>query len=224
MASYFTLELDTRAPEVVWGAAGGLSAGALFQIAYTLDEPAITAAEIELGDGRVIPLGIQPGWLEVLLPPDAPQGNATVRAFVRDDVDNTATRTTVVALTGVVVEPDEPPPHFGGAPDGPRRIERAAIRDHATAVGRTRSRVRVTTHVGDTATTRIRTSIRRRRVPAPPPIERPPVIFRDRSTAVGRGRSRLTVRITGHSAGEMTSKTTIRRGDSPEVEALILDL
>lgn len=224
MSASFILKLDTQAPVVTWGAYAGNIAGELLQVAYTIDEPEITSAEIELGDSRVLPLDIHPDRVETLLPPDTPQSPATIRAFVSDDVGNIATREFVLLLNGVIVEPEVPPTPPGGVGQPAGRVERGAVRDRATAVGTTRSRVRAVSRCRDIGTTRTRSTIRRRQLPVPPPIERPPIFFRDRSTAVGVTSSRVTVRAGGHSAGQMTSRTRIRRGDSPELEALILDL
>lgn len=224
MSASFILRLDTRAPVVTWGVYAGNIAGELLQVAYTIDEPAIESAEIELGDGRIVALDIYPDRVETLLPPDTPASPGTIRAFVSDDVGNAATRELVIPLDGTIVVPEPPPPYTGGVGAPPTRIERQAIRDRSTAVVTTRSRVRAMSHDSDTGTTRTRSTVRRRQLPVPPRIERPHVFFRDRSTAVGVTSARVTVRATGHSAGEMTGKSTIRRGDSPELELLILDL
>lgn len=232
LSSSFILRLDTAAPQITWGAATGTTAGELFRIAYTVDEPGVVSAGLELADGRVVTLTVHADRLEALLPADTPQGNATVRALVRDDVLNEATRTTVVSLTGGIVEPEPTPtpvPHVGGMPQDRRRVDRQAVYDRSTAVARSRSHVVATSRTRDTATTRTHTTIRRRRIPAPIPAppEIVPVIWRDGSTAVVTSRSRInagTVRGTRHSPAKATSRHRVRRADSPDVEALILDL
>jgi hypothetical protein len=62
----------------------------------------------------------RPGVLVVTLPFDTPEGPTTVRAYVRDDVWNEATRTLTVVVGGVPVEP--PPVPTPSAP--PQRTVR----------------------------------------------------------------------------------------------------
>lgn len=113
MPSWFNLRLDTHAPVITWGPVDGTDQGAELVQLYSIDEPAVVSAELELADGRVLPMSVQSNALLVQLPEDTPEGPATIRAFVSDDVANTATRTTVVQLTGV---PFEPPPQPTGPP------------------------------------------------------------------------------------------------------------
>lgn len=86
-----------------WGPSDGTTAGELFRIAYTGEAP--DSAELELSDGRIIPLTIEAGLLSGLLPPDTPAGRATVRTTGR------RAHTLIVSLQGVsvVVEPTGPP-------------------------------------------------------------------------------------------------------------------
>lgn len=121
MPSYLLLELDTHAPVVTWGAVGGATAGELLQVGYTLNEPALVSATIQLADGRSLALTDTGLTLEALLPPDTPNGNATIRAVVRDEVLNQATRALVVHLTGVIVTPEPTTaPESPGWPVTPR--------------------------------------------------------------------------------------------------------
>lgn len=116
MSSWFNLRLDTHAPVITWGPVDGTDQGAELVQLYGIDEPGVLTAELELPDGRVLAMSVQSNALLVQLPEDTPEGPATIRAFVRDDVWNEATRTTVVQLTGV---PYEPPPQPTGPPSLP---------------------------------------------------------------------------------------------------------
>lgn len=142
MPSYLLLELDTHAPVVTWGAVGGATAGELLQVGYTLNEPALVSATIQLADGRSLALTDTGLTLEALLPPDTPNGNATIRAVVRDEVLNQATRALVVHLTGVIVtpEPTTAPESPGWPVPTPRARRRPAhvVRSRASARARTR--------------------------------------------------------------------------------------
>lgn len=121
MSGAFTLALDTRAPQITWGPPDGADAGEELTVPYVLDEPDLESAEIELGDGRVLPMELRPGVLAVTLPFDTPDGPTTVRAYVRDSVWNEATRTLTVMVGGV---PVEPPPVPAGLPSPPQRTVR----------------------------------------------------------------------------------------------------
>lgn len=141
MPSHFTLTLDTRAPVVTWGAVDGATAGELLRVGYTLDEPALISGTIRLADGRTLPLDDTGLTLEALLPPDTPDGNATIRALVRDDLLNEVTRTHAIHLTGVIVIPDTPTP----TPGFPARTSRPRRRRPAPVVVTSRARARVRT-------------------------------------------------------------------------------
>lgn len=110
MTAVFDLTLDTRAPAVTWDEPTGTTAGELLQLPYVSDE-AIEDAWLILNGGQRLELTVLADRLEVLLPPDAQNGAATVH--FRDDVWNEGTHT--VLLTGVVVAPEETP----GVPRGP---------------------------------------------------------------------------------------------------------
>lgn len=99
------VRLDTTAPVASWGGATGTIAGELLVIGYTLDEPAAVAARLVLAD-RTLTLDVFPDRLQVLLPPDTPDGLATVELDVLDDVGNAATRTHAYRLGGVVAIPE----------------------------------------------------------------------------------------------------------------------
>jgi hypothetical protein len=99
MPQQFNLTLDTQAPAVAWGSEAGTTAGELLQLGYTSDEP-IFRAELWLSDGRHLEITVNPATLEVLLPPDTPDGMATVHFW--DDVDNEGTHG--VLLSGTIAE------------------------------------------------------------------------------------------------------------------------
>ena len=90
----FRLVLDTRAPRVAWGAVAGTSAGELLRVAYTVDEPELTAATLRLPDGRELVASVLADRIELYLPPDTPSGAATLVAHVVDDLGNQATSST----------------------------------------------------------------------------------------------------------------------------------
>lgn len=117
MPASFGLGLDTTAPRVTWGAVVDPVASEEMSVQYLLDEPGVERAEIELRDGRVLSMVVEATRLVVLLPADAPEGAATVRLYVVDDVLNAATRELVVAISGVL--PETPAPTPSGMPRVP---------------------------------------------------------------------------------------------------------
>lgn len=128
MSSWTTIVLDTTAPQITWGAPDGAVASETLTVPYLVDEPGITSAEIVLLDGRTLPMTVGAGALTVILPVDAPEGAATVRAYVLDDVGNAAVRQLVVAISGVLLDQQPPPvPGWPGHP-GADLIETAPSR------------------------------------------------------------------------------------------------
>lgn len=218
MTASFVLTLDTHAPVVTWGAVGGANAGELLQVGYQLNEPAIESARVQLADGRWLDLTDTGATLEVQLPPDTPDGWATIEANVRDDVDNTATRTHLVRLTGVIVTP-QPQETVGGSPwrVGPRRARRAApvqrtIRSRATASSRSATRIR--TSAGDRAIA-VTTSRSSRRAAA---------AHRSTWTATSRASLSTGPRVSRDSSQAIRSSASISRRDGPSIEAILLGL
>jgi hypothetical protein len=134
------LQLDTHAPVVTWGTVEDAEADFELHVGYTLDEPGITSAEIRLGDGRVLPMDVQPAYLSVLLPADTPNGSAEVRAYVQDDVLNTALRTLTVFVIGVE---GAPPPPAPGLPSPPQHAPRRIVEPVSVCRGRSEDVVRV---------------------------------------------------------------------------------
>lgn len=102
VSNYAVIRLDTTAPVVTWGPPSDVIASEEMTIPYAVNEPGIESADILLGDGRVVPLAVAADALSATLPDDAPEGWATVRAYVVDDVGNRATRTLQVYVTGVI--------------------------------------------------------------------------------------------------------------------------
>lgn len=211
----FLLRLDTTAPQITWGAQTGTNAGELLQLGYTLDEPGIVSARLELADGRILPLTDTGLTLEAQLPVDTPNGPATVRVVVRDDVDNQATRTRVVFLVGVVVIPEGPPP-AGGLPTPARRRARPdarVIRVRSSTPTSSSSTLLVLERgkVGIAVTTsgrRLSTSLT------------------SASGVTPASRGRVTAR---RAEGPDSTRTlgregTVTRRDGPTTEALLLDL
>lgn len=214
MPSHFTLTLDTRAPVVTWGAVDGSTAGELLRVGYTLDEPALISATVQLADGRTLPLDDTGLTLEALLPPDTPDGNATIRALVRDDLLNEVTRTLTIHLTGtIVVTPDAPAP----SPGFPARTPRPRRRRPAPVVvtSRTRARVRTRSIAG-----------------SGPPRSKPAIAvlrYADRMSAelADSSRAGVSVSSTTHVAvpvarasSRTVSRATIHRRDGDDLEVL----
>lgn len=125
MPSYLNLVLDTHAPVVTWGAVEDAEADFELHVGYTLNEPGITSAEVRLADGRVLPMEVQPTYLAVQLPADTPDGSTEVRAYVRDDVWNTALRTLTIQVAGGTGEPPPPPV----LPSSPPRVTVRSVVD-----------------------------------------------------------------------------------------------
>lgn len=134
-APTFHIELDTTPPVVTWGPVDGTEQGDTFTVQYALDEPDLLSAELELADHRVLPMQVFPDTLMVSLPMDAPDGPATVRAFVQDDVGNAATRTLVVIISGTPITPPTPTFGAGGLP----HVERHRLVTSSRTSARTRS-------------------------------------------------------------------------------------
>jgi hypothetical protein len=148
------ITLDTHAPEVTWGTPVGTTAGELLQVAYTLDEPELLDATLTLIDGRVLVLSVYADRLELVLPADASDGPATVRARVRDDVANEAIRELVVVITGVPYVPPQTPP-TPARPGWPVPRRPREQREHVVQV-RSRVRARSSARVGATRRSRER--------------------------------------------------------------------
>jgi hypothetical protein len=135
------IDLDTTPPVVTWGPVDGTEPGDDFTVQYLLDEPDLISAELELLDSRVLPMQVFPDTLRVSLPMDIPEGPATVRAFVRDEVGNEAYRTLVVLLSGTLPPPPTVSPFQGGGLPRrriivkPRHVtsSRSAVRARAAA-------------------------------------------------------------------------------------------
>lgn len=146
MPGWFSLQLDTHAPVVTWGPVDGAVAGEELIVQYLVNEPGVYDATVTLGDGRVLPMAIGAGDLRVVLPDDTPNGHAQVRAYTRDDVDNAGQYTLVVAVSGVVTEPEVPVPPGGVPVSAPTTVRfepsraTASSRDQVSAVVTTTSR------------------------------------------------------------------------------------
>lgn len=147
MTSTFQLALDTHAPRLTWGAVTGADPGATLQIAYSLDEPRIVSAELQLAD-RTLPMAVGALVLSVDIPDDAPGGAATVSALARDDVGNEATYTLAVDLGGVIppVQTGFKPVTGGGMPRGPLGPVALVL---PSGGGRARSEDRIEVSVSD---------------------------------------------------------------------------
>lgn len=210
--SYIEVGLDTTAPVVTWGPVDGADADQDFEILYTVDEPELVSAELQLPDGRVLEMTVLADRLAVHLPADSPRGLGTVSAFVRDELGNTATRTTTVALDGVI--PVEPPtvPTGGGFPLAPARRPAVEIRRWRTRAA-TGSRYNVAVAVPGVRT-RAETRSRYRVVET----SRVRLSVLDARTRFGRANRHVQVTL----AGTATRYAVSKRAEGPEAEAELL--
>jgi hypothetical protein len=201
----FQLVLDTTAPSVSWGAAGGTTAGELLQIAYSADEP-IDSADLTLADGRVLMFTIGAAVLSVNLPADTPAGPADVR--VRDDVGNERVYAALIVLQGAIVPVPVPTP-VARTLAPPPRTRRARLIVHVSRA-RVRSSCMVRARAHNTSRARVdrRSSIaaRARRAGG----ARTATTFRLQSVASSRRRLQ----------GELAM--AVRRRDGPDQELLVL--
>lgn len=211
--SSFNLELDTRAPVITWGAAAGTTAGELFQIGYTLDEPELVSAVLRLADGRDVPLTDTGLTLEALLPADTPDGNATVRALVRDDVLNEATRTRTIHLTGTIVVPETPATQPAWPGGGRRVTPRPRRRISHTVTSSSRARGRSTFESRQSSrylATGVASSSQRMSVGSP--------VSSSRAIATVGGRH--LAELVASDSSRAVSRATVRRRDGGDLEAL----
>lgn len=218
MSASFNLTLDTHAPLVTWGAVSGTTAGELLQVGYQLDEPELVSAELVLRDGRHLTMTDTGLTLEVALPPDTPNGNATIVAHVRDEVLNEADRQVVVALVGTVVIPEpESEPQTPGWPVRPRRPQPTPAQTK-TVRSRTRLRPSAATRIGTYSpqpTTAIASSSTRTGAAA---------ASRAGWHLEARARTTSSAKVSRDSTLELSSRATVGRRDGPSIEALLLDL
>lgn len=113
MTNSFTLELDTTAPVVTFGPPSNTDAGETLTVPFLLSEPDTVTAQLQLADGRLVDGEISGGSVMVDLPLDTPEGLATLRLHVRDDVLNEADRVLVIPVTGVATRPPRTYPSPG---------------------------------------------------------------------------------------------------------------
>lgn len=214
MPATVVITLDTRAPQITWGAAGQVSAGELLRVGYTLDEPAITAARLELIDGRVLPVDVLVDHLEALLPYDTPDGWAQLVVELEDDVGNAAEATLQVRIGGAIVEPSRPP---GPGPARRRPEHRTIVSPLVVRVRTGRDRLeRRQPH--RTVVVQLGAAINR---DSPPARRR----SHPQTVRLRTGRSRLTTSRATSGAITLRSTTTVSRRDGRQLEeALLLGL
>jgi hypothetical protein len=212
LPSHFVLTLDTRAPVLTWGAATGTTAGELLQVGYSLDEPALVSASIRFADGRTFALGDTGLTLEVLLPPDVPDGNATITALLRDDVLNETTETLVLYIASTVILP-EPEPPAPGFPARPRRRPRRLAPTVVATRSRTRARARA-----------IATSGPPRAKPAIAVVSYAQRVVAELAQLARAGVTQSELRHVdvpvAHVSSRTVSRVTVRRRDGGDLEAL----
>jgi hypothetical protein len=197
-----SIVLDTTAPSVTWGAVGGTTAGELLQLEYVSDE-AIATADVVLRDGRVVALSVGETVLSALLPPDTPEGAASVR--VRDDVGNERVYPALLVLAGT---PFVPPPETQASP---RRRELPGRRRPSCAVTSTAT-VRRGSRGATFARARASSALQ--------------VGVAARSTGVSATRSGLRTRRGQDSRGVASARSTLTRRRPPPstAELIALDL
>lgn len=213
----FELTLDTRAPEVTWGAIAGTHAGELLRVAYTIDEPQIVAATLRLPDGRELVASALEDRIEVYLPPDIAPGLATLVAGVVDDVGNAADVELDILLSAALAIPtgagraSHPTWSPTDVPDPPRVIEWVTSRAGA------RSRDLVT-HVTTSLPVRLR-------IASSTAVTRRTITFRT-STSASSAAGVDVAHVTAPArAGTATSGRVVSRRDGRAIEeALLLGL
>ncbi len=90
--SWVQIQLDTTAPQIVWGIVGEPSPGSSFSAAYTIDEPGVVSAKIVDINGLEHSLDVGPDALTTASIPSGFELPAQIYALVRDDLNNEATR------------------------------------------------------------------------------------------------------------------------------------
>lgn len=104
MPSWTTIQLDTTAPVVTWGAVSGAQAGATLSVSYTSNEP-IARATLTLPDLTVVEMDVELTLVSADIPSSTPSGVATIRVY--DDVLN-GTDSLEPTIEGET--PPQPPP------------------------------------------------------------------------------------------------------------------
>lgn len=215
MSSTFQLRLDTHAPSVVWGGSSGTTAGELLKVQYVSDEP-LASAVLVLADARRLALTVLPDHVEVLLPPDAPDGPASIE--VADNVANTRIYAAVVQISGTALPP--PPvvvPASPGFPGSRRGTRTSPTPSRETRVWTSTTGISSTSSVAFTATSEVTSAVSTttasssstRTISAPSQV----------GTAVS---SALRADVTSDSGRRLEREAVVRRRDSPDTEALLL--
>lgn len=212
MTSTFQLALDTHAPVITWGSIADPVASEEMTVYYTLTEPGVVQATVTLLDGRALPMQIYGDRLTVVLPDDAPEGDAIVHVVLRDSVANTATSDLPVHVTGTV-GPVEPPVPVGLPSPPTRAPARSIVWEDSTA--------RVSSAYSQTAVwvsvTRLRASSRY----VTPRRAR----WTIREELVVGSADGLTVRVSTRSECKLSEDTTIRKRPlGPGIEAELIAL
>lgn len=213
MANWLHLTLDTTAPQLTWGAVSGATAGERLRVGYTLNEPRITAASLDLPDGRTVALVDTGLTLEANLPFDAADGWATVRVRVIDDLLNEATRTLRVGIGGVIVVPEPTP--AGGLPRAGRRRRQPDART-------IRSRTPVATTTSSWLVVLERGKVG---IAVTTSAARSTTSMTSTAGVTAASRDRVTARrVEAGSTRTLGREGTVTRRDGPITEALLLDL
>lgn len=214
MTGSFQVTLDTTPPAITWGAVADPVASEEMTVYYTLTEPSVFEATITLLDGRTLPMQIYGDRLTVVLPDDAPEGDATVHVVLRDSVWNTATSDLPVRVTGVVSPVGPPAPV--GLPSPPTRAPTRSI-DWGDSTAMASS---------DYSETAVWTSVTRLRVSSRYVTPtRASWTIRDRLTLSSS--DSVTARVSTVETGKLSEDTTIRKrplGPNAEAELIALGL
>ena len=114
MATNFTLTLDTQAPVITWGTISAATPGESFTADYSINEPEVISAVLVDADDVHHVLTVGPTSLTATLALSAANGPAQIRALVRDEVDNEATRTYSLTIGAAPEVEEEQEPGAGG--------------------------------------------------------------------------------------------------------------
>lgn len=103
MSASFVLELDTAAPEVVFGSFNPPVVGSLFTIPVSFDEPGIIAASLQDSNGVLWPMAIFADRIEAVVDEQASEGSGKVFVLARDSTLNETTYEATVSIAGEAI-------------------------------------------------------------------------------------------------------------------------
>lgn len=112
MPDFFHLDLDTTSPELTWGTISGVGRDRVLIARYTVDEPGVVAAQFIDAANVTTDLTVYADRVTGRIPADAAYGQGVIRAWLQDEVGNTAVRSVYVSLLAPTahIELDTTPP------------------------------------------------------------------------------------------------------------------